>query len=67
MGWRTFPSSPSSQWRWNGGERRFVVGENELARLAGHQPEWDLHRRASGEAQMEASRHFKVIKMVEMR
>ena len=43
------------------------MGENELARLAGHQPEWDLHRRASGEAQMEASRHFKVIKMVEMR
>ena len=43
------------------------MGENELARLVGHLPQWDLHRGASGEAQMEVSRCFQAIKMVGMR
>jgi len=67
MGWRTLLSSSSSQWRWNGRERRFVVGESELAKLVGHLSQWDLHWRASGEAQKEVSRHFQVTKMVGMR
>jgi len=29
-------SSSSSQWRWNEGEMRSVVGESGLARLVGH-------------------------------
>jgi len=62
-----FLSSSSSQWRWNGEQRRSVVGESELARLADHLPPWNLHWRASDKTQMEVSRLLQVIKMVGIR
>jgi len=44
-----------------------MVGENELARLADHLLQWDLHWRAFDEAQMEVLRRLQVIEMVGMR